>query len=138
MNQLDNFISKTLKPALIIFGLATCMPLLFAVSIDFLPVFANGIELTQSGIPAHRHWGFMVFGIGALLFASAFYPWLRFSTMVYSTLEKAFMVYLWISSMNEPWGDAYSIMGILDTVICIYSVLYFISSYGRPSKWIKV
>ncbi|MBK8551645.1 MAG: hypothetical protein IPL53_11525 [Ignavibacteria bacterium] len=137
MNLLNGFISGTLKPALIIFGLATCMPLVFAISIDLLPNLANGIDFTQSSEPALRHWGFMVFGIGALLFASAFYPWLRFSTMVYSTLEKSFMVYLWLSNKQSPWGDAYLTMGILDTIICLYSILYFISSYGRPARWVK-
>jgi hypothetical protein len=128
MNVLNNFISKTIKPVLIIFGLLTCLPILIAINIELLPEFAQGIDFTNSSVPALRHWGFMVFGIGALLVAAAFNPQLRFSTMVFSTLEKTFMVYLWISNMNEPWGSAYLGMGILDSIICVYSYLYFISN----------
>ncbi len=131
MNLLNRFIAKSIKPVLIIFGLATCLPILIAINIDLLPDFANGIDFTASSVPALRHWGFMVFGIGALLVAAAFNPHLRFSAMVYSTLEKSFMVYLWISNMNEPWGSAYLGMGILDTIISFYSILYFISGQSR-------
>lgn len=137
MSILNAFISRTLKTALIIFGLATCAPIIFAVDINLLPVFTDGIDFTQSSIPALRHWAFMVFGIGALLFTSAFYPWLRFSTMVYSICEKSFMVYLWISNAALSWGEGYRDMGIMDSIICVYSILYFISSEGRPSHWKK-
>ena len=138
MSFLNNFITRTIKPALIIFGLARCVPILFAVDINLLLIFADGIDFTPSSVPALRHWSFMVFGIGALLFASAFYPWLRFSTMLYSALEKSFMVYLWISNIENSWGGAYKLMGIMDSIICIYSVMYFISNEGRPFKWKKI
>ena len=136
MNSLNNFIRKTSKPLMIIFGLATCLPLVFAFNINLLPDFAEGIEFTASSSPALRHWGFMVFGIGALLIAAAFHPWLRFYTMLFSILEKSFMVFLFISNINEPWGSAYTGMGIMDSIIVFYSLLYFISSEGRPGKWV--
>lgn len=136
MNTLDSFIQKTAKPLMILFGFATCLPLIFAFNINLLPVFAEGIEFTASSAPVLRHWGFMVFGIGALLIAAAFYPWLRFYTMLFSILEKSFMVFLSISNMNEPWGGAYTGMGIMDSIIVFYSLLYFISNEGRPAKWI--
>lgn len=135
--MLNKFIARTSKPLMIIFGLATCLPIAFALNINLLPDFAEGMDFTASSAPALRHWGFMVFGIGALLVAAAFYPWLRFHTMLFSFLEKSFMVFLWITNMNQPWGGAYTGMGIMDSIIVFYSLLYFISDEGRPSKWLK-
>jgi len=137
MNLLDNFIIKTQKIFLIVFGLLTCSTLLFAVDMGLFPMLVNGVEFTEASVPALRHWGIMVFGIGALLVAAAFYPWLRFSSMVYSTFEKGFMIYLYLSNRDAGWGAGYQTMFIVDTIICVYSILYFISSEGRPGNWNK-
>jgi hypothetical protein len=49
----------------------------------------------------------MVAGIGILMVISAFRPWIRFETMVFSGIEKAFMVFLFISNSDETWSRAY-------------------------------
>jgi hypothetical protein len=135
MNMLDNFILRTQKLVMIVFGLTTCATLLFAVDMDLFPMLVKGVDYTEASVPALRHWGIMVFGIGALLVAAAFYPWLRFTTMVYSTIEKGFMIYLYLSNRNALWGAGYQTMFIVDTIICVYSILYFLSKEGRPASW---
>ena len=42
--------------------------------------------------PIIGHWGIMVVGIGVLLFASAKYKQLRLSTIIFSTVEKIYLV----------------------------------------------
>ena len=46
----------------------------------------------------------MIFGIGLLMVVAAFRPWLRFETMVFSTIEKSFMVYLFLTNLGQPWA----------------------------------
>jgi hypothetical protein len=138
MKGLDIFIINTIRPFLIVFGIATGLSLAFAIDIHLLtPMFGGLVDYTPSSVPALRHWGIMVFGIGVLMAVAAFRPWLRFETMVFSAVEKAFMVYLCISNFGQqPWARGYLLPFLLDSTIVAYSILYFISSQGRPRAWI--
>ena len=108
MRAINAFIARTIKWFLIVFGLATCMTLPFAIDINFLtPMFGGLVDYTPSTVPALRHWGIMIFGIGVLMVVAAFRPWLRFETMLFSTVEKAFMVYLFLGNLGQPWAMGY-------------------------------
>src|ERR1700752_3056268 len=86
MRAADAFIARTIRWFLIVFGVATCMPLLFAIDVNLLtPMLGGVVDYTSSSVPALRHWGIMVFGIGVLMVVAAFRPWLRFETMLFST-----------------------------------------------------
>src|SRR5215471_18320656 len=106
MNSLNIFVARTIKWFLILFGLATCGALPFAIDVNLVtPMLGGLVDYTPSSVPILRHWGIMVFGIGALMVAAAFRPWLRFETILFSTVEKAFMVYCSsaISVRRGPW-----------------------------------
>ena len=136
MNSLNIFVARTIKWFLILFGLATCGSLPFAVDVNLVtPMLGGLVDYTPSSVPILRHWGIMVFGIGALMVAAAFRPWLRFETMLFSTVEKAFLVYLFLSNLGQPWGMGYLFMFMLDSTIVVYSIVYFISDQGRPEQW---
>ena len=86
----------------------TATSVLFAVDIRlFTPIFGGVVDYTPASVPALRHWGFMIFGIGVLMIVAAFRPWLRFETMLFCTLEKCFIVYLFLANLGEPWGKGY-------------------------------
>lgn len=137
MSAADTFVARTIRWFLIIFGFATCMTLPFAIDIKLLtPMLGNVVDYTSSSVPALRHWGIMVFGIGVLMVVAAFRPWLRFEVMLFSTVEKAFMVYLFISNLSQPWGRGYLLPFLVDSTIVAYSLLYFISKDGRPRQWV--
>ncbi len=138
MNLIDVFVARTLKWFLIVFGLATCGTLPFAIDINLLtPMFGGLVDYTPSSVPALRHWGIMVFGIGVLMVAAGFRPWLRFEVMVFSALEKVFFVYLYLSNLDQPWIAGYFAAFLVDSTIVAYSVLYFVSEQGRPGRWIR-
>ena len=137
MSAVDTFIAGTIRWFLVIFGVATCMTLPFAIDINLLtPMLGGVVDYTSSSVPALRHWGIMVFGMGVLMVVAAFRPWLRFETMLFSTVEKAFMVYLFISNLSQPWGRGYLLPFLVDSTIVAYSIVYFISRHGRPEQWI--
>ena len=81
MSAVNAVVAKTLKWFLIIAGAATSLSLLYAIDIGlFTPLFGGIVDYTPSSVPALRHWGIMIFGLGALMVAAAFRPWLRFET----------------------------------------------------------
>lgn len=138
MSLIDAFVGRTLKWFLIVFGLATCGTLPFAIDIKLItPLLGGLVDYTPSSVPALRHWGIMIFGIGVLMIVAGFRPWLRFETMLFSAVEKAFLVYLYLSNLGQSWTTGYFAAFALDSVIVAYSIVYFISEKGRPYRWIR-
>jgi ABC-type transport system involved in cytochrome c biogenesis permease subunit len=136
---LDRFIGSTLKGLLIIFGLITAVAILGVFDVELMNnlLFRGLLEFTPTTEPIVRHWGLMIFGVGALMIVSAFWPWLQFTTMFFATVEKIFIVWLALSVRDQSWGSAYLTSGIIDGIIALYGILYFISSHGRPGRWVR-
>jgi hypothetical protein len=136
MFAIDSFIARTIRWFLIVSGLITCATLPFAIDIDFMaPMLGGLVDYTPSSVPALRHWGMTIFGIGALMVAAGFRPWLRFETMLLAATEKAFLVYLFLSNLGQPWVMGYLVLVMVDALIVAYIVVYFISEQGRPYSW---
>jgi hypothetical protein len=137
MSAINAFVAKTIKWFLIIAGVATGLALVFAIDIElFTPLFGGLIDYTPSSVPALRHWGIMIFGLGVLMVVAAFRPWLRFETMVFSTAEKGFIAYLFLSNLGQPWAMGYFGAFVVDSTIAAYGILYFLSDEGRPRRWV--
>ncbi len=139
MSMIDRFIGVSLKVVLIVFGVATCAAILGAINVELMNrvLFRGLLEFTPSSEPIVRHWGLMVFLVGALMIAAAFSPWLQFSTILVATIEKAFILWLALSVRDQPWGQAYLTSGLIDGTFALYGVLYFLSSHGRPVRWVR-
>src|SRR5271170_1744281 len=136
MSAVNAFVAGTIKWFLIIAGVATGSSLLFAIDINlFTPIFGGLVDYTPSSVPALRHWGIMIFLLGVLMVVAAFRPWLRFETMVFSTVEKGFIAYLFLSNLGQPWVMGYFGAFVMDSTIAAYGLLYFLSEEGRPKQW---
>jgi len=132
MNAVNAFVAKTIKWFLVVAGLLTCLTLPFALDIDlFTPMLGGLVDYTPSSVPALRHWGIMIFGLGVLMVAAAFRPWLRFETLVFS-----FIAYLFLSNLGQPWVMGYFSAFVVDSTIAAYGILYFLSDQGRPEQWV--
>jgi len=136
VNAVNAFVAKTIKWFLIVAGLATCLTLPFALDINlFTPMLGGLVDYTPSSVPALRHWRIMIFALGALMIAAAFRPWLRFETILFATVEKAFIAYLFLSNLGQPWVMGYFGAFVVDSAIAAYGILYFLSDQGRPQRW---
>ena len=137
-SPLDRFVGATLRGALIVFGLATCLPSLLTINLDLgnRALFRGGLQPDPSVDLIVRHWGFMIFGVGVLMIASSFLPWLRFAALTFAAAEKILLVAMVVINLGQPWGRDYLTAALLDGTIVIYCILYFLSSHGRPGRWV--
>src|SRR5215831_20762714 len=136
MSALNTLIDKTIKWFLIAAGGVTAAALLFAINANSItPMLGGLVDYTPASVPVLRHWGIMVFGIGILMVVAAFRPWLRFETMLFSTVEKFFMVYLFLSNLGQPWAMGYLFLFSVVAVSLKKKILYFISNRGRHKHW---
>ncbi len=121
---METFINKTLKPFLIIFGLMTMLP----GQMTLLPesglqrVFQ--LKLLPEQTIMVQHWGLMIFLAGLLMVISVFRTQLIFPIMLYVTLEKAGMVFLSISNLNQPWAVGFQKVILIDGICVLYGLLY--------------
>jgi hypothetical protein len=138
-SPLDRFVGATLTAALIVFGALTCLTILLTIDpgLGNRVLFRGALDTDGAAGLVLRHWGFMVFGVGALMIASAFRPWLRFAALAFALAEKALLVALVLGNQSQPWGAALLPSALLDGVISIYCVLYFVSAHGRPQAWVR-
>ena len=131
---MKKFIDITLKPLLIIGGAGTALAGINA----FFPVFAvenvQGITWAQEYTIFVQHWGMMVCLMGVFMVAAAYKESWRTPIMLYSLIEKAFMVYLVTSNASFSFSDGFYIPAGMDAIITVYSILYFISLSKQDSK----
>ena len=124
---MQKFIDITIKPVLIIGGVGTAL----AGANAFFPVFAvqniQGLEWIQDYTIFVQHWGIMVCLMGVFMVAAAYIKSWRVPIMLYSMIEKAFMVFLAVSNFAQPYAAGFFVPATMDTIITAYSILYFIS-----------
>jgi hypothetical protein len=81
--------------------------------------------------PLIGHWGIMVAGIGVLLFLSATNKQLRRTTVIYSTLEKSYIVgtALYCFLIQAPYAGNYFAAVLIDGALVIGGVWYLLRSW---------
>ncbi len=132
--MMKRFIDITIKPFLVITGLGTA-----AAGVNaFFPRFAVETVQKLEFVPEQtifiQHWGIMVCLMGVFMIAAAFKASWRTPILIYSTLEKSFMVFLVLSNLDRSYSAGFFAPATMDAVIVVYSLLYFLSlRQDRPA-----
>ncbi len=111
---MKEFVDKTIKPVLIIGGIGTA-----AAGLDaFFPRFAVENVQNLEFIPDYtifvQHWGIMVCLMGVFMIAAAFKALWRTPILLYSLIEKTFMVFLVVSSVSEEFSKGFWAPAVMD------------------------
>lgn len=125
--MLDKFIKVTLKPLLIIGGAGTALAGAYAFFPEFSVTNIQKIDWEQEYTIFVQHWGMMVLLMGLFMIAAAFKESWRYPIMLYAMIEKAFMVLLAVLNFSHSFSEGFYIPAILDAIIAVYCLLYFIS-----------
>ncbi|MEW6997018.1 hypothetical protein AADZ86_04835 [Colwelliaceae bacterium BS250] len=130
--------TKFLKPFLIIGGLVTMYAVIYAIDPSSALKDMNGLDFDAQYVFIIRHWGIMVGLMGFLIAASAFKPTWREPIILYSFLEKLFMVYLYFSNflnIETAYLNAVFVpFAITDVVICTYTLGYWYEQYRKRTN----
>ncbi len=124
---MQRFIDVTIKPVLIIGGIGTAL-----AGIDaFFPRFAVENVQQLEWVPEYtifvQHWGMMVCLIGVFMVAAAFKESWRVPILLFGAIEKAFMVFLVVSNLGQPFASGFYAPATMDAIITVWSVVYFAS-----------
>ncbi len=131
---MKKFIDVTIRPVLVIGGLATALAGLDA----FFPRFAVENVQKLEWVPQYtifvQHWGIMVCLIGLFMSAAAFKVSWRTPILLYVMIEKAFMVYLVFSNLRQTFASGFMAPAIMDAFITAWCVVYFATLRARTPK----
>jgi len=125
--MLEKFINATIKPLLIIGGIGTALAGVNAFFPQFSVENVQKLQWVQEYTLFVQHWGMMVCMMGVMMVAAAYIKSWRVPIMLYSMIEKAFMVFLAVSNYAQPYAEGFFVPATMDTIITAYSILYFIS-----------
>lgn len=123
------FFTRYLKAFLIIGGLVTMYAVIYAIDPQSALQDMNGLAFDPQYVFLIRHWGIMVGLMGFFIVASAFKTDWQQPIMLYSFLEKLFMVYLFTSNAFMPetayLNERFIPFVITDISICVYTLGYW-------------
>lgn len=131
--SLKRFIDATFTPFFLFTGFGTMLISLYAIfpqwsitTIGKLPYFLPYTIIIQ-------HWGIMVGLMGVFMMYVALREDGRTPILLFSAIEKAFMVYLVILYHNEAFSDGFLIAAMGDGTIVVYTILYFLTLKTKES-----
>jgi hypothetical protein len=122
---MKNFIDKTVKPFLVIAGLGTCAAGFYAFMPRFSVETMSKLTFSQDYVIFVQHWGMMVMLMGICMIISAFKASWRTPILIYSVIEKAFMVGLFLFYGKNSFAAGFQGPAIMDAIIVVYLLLYF-------------
>lgn len=124
------FFTKFLKPFLIIGGLVTMYAGIYAINPEYALADLNNLPYDKQYVFLFRHWGIMVGLMGAFIALSAFIPKWQEPIILYSFLEKLFMVYLYMNNFfiteTAYLNASFIPFAITDILIVTYTIGYWL------------
>jgi hypothetical protein len=123
--QMKRFFDLTFQPFFIITGIGTASASLYA----FWPRWAAETAAKIPFVPDYtiitQHWGIMVGLMGVFMIVAAVKVEWRKPILIYSLLEKAFMVYLVLVNGSYAYAQGFKIGAAMDATVVLYTIVYF-------------
>jgi hypothetical protein len=130
---MEEFIKMTMTPFLIIGGILTAIPIIVAIAPEKAVPQWLKLPWDEKYSVLARHWGILVAMVGISLICCIFIKSLLFPVMVFSTVQKVLMVILILSYSKKVWIKGFKSIAIVDSLLAIYSLLYFAVLIGKSS-----
>ena len=121
------FFSRTVQPFFLFTGAGTALVGLYAVLPSWAMPNVAKLPYLQDYTIIIQHWGIMVGLMGIAMMLAALVPQWRVPILLYSALEKSFMVWLVLSNAQNSFVSGFWLPFVLDSTVVIYTIGYFLS-----------
>jgi hypothetical protein len=92
------------------------------------------IPFVQDYTTILQHWGFMLGLMGVFMIVAAFRTDRRKPILIFSALEKTFIVYLVAANISRPYTRGLWFGAAMDATVVLYTLAYFaVGAFGTPS-----
>ena len=122
---MKRFFNLTFRPFFVLTGFGTALAFLFAFWPKWATENVSKFAFSQEYTIALQHWGIMVGLMGVFMSIAAFRADWRKPILIYSALEKAFMVYLVVANSGHSYANGFRAGAIMDATVVLYTIAYF-------------
>jgi hypothetical protein len=132
---MKRFFDLTFRPFFVLTGIGTALAALHAFWPQWTIETVQKIAFIQDYTIIVQHWGIMVGLMGVFMIVAAFRANWRKPILIYSGLEKAFMVYLVVANVSRPYAQGFWFAGGMDAAVVLYTIVYFaVCGFKTPSS----
>ena len=121
------FFDRTIRPFFLFTGAGTALIGLYAVLPSWAMPNVARLPYLQDYTIIIQHWGIMVGLMGLFMMGAAMVPKWRLPILLYSALEKSFMVWLVLSNAQQPFVSGFWIPFAIDSTVVVYTIGYFLT-----------
>jgi len=122
---MKRFFDLTFKWFFVITGIGTAAASFYAFWPRWAAETAGKIPFVPQYTIITQHWGIMVGLMGVFMIVAAFKVEWRKPILVYSLLEKVFMVYLVLANGSQSYSQGFKLGAAMDATVVAYTIVYF-------------
>ncbi|MCK7510974.1 MAG: hypothetical protein MZV70_47475 [Desulfobacterales bacterium] len=104
---MKSILDKTIKPFLIIAGLCTALSGMTAFFPQFTVENILKLPFVENYTIIVQHWGMMILLVGIFMIISAFRVKWRMPVLIYSAIEKTFLIFLYLLNISHPFSTGF-------------------------------
>ncbi|MCF4173134.1 hypothetical protein [Vibrio sp. McD22-P3] len=119
------FFTQHVNKMLLVTGIGTAAAFAYAFFPQWAITHIGQLPYLDQDFVFYQHWGVMVGMMGVMMVGAAFKPQWRDSIMLYSAVEKGFMVILLLLNYNSPHITGFLLAGAMDTFVVIWTLAYW-------------
>ena len=132
---MKRFFDLTFRPFFVLTGAGTAVASFNAFWPQWAVETIEKIAFIQEYTIILQHWGIMVGLMGVFMIIAAFRAEWRKPILIYSAVEKAFMVYLVVANVSRPYSEGFWIPAMMDATVVLYTIAYFgVCGFGEPAS----
>jgi hypothetical protein len=122
---MKRFFDLTFKPFFVMTGIGTAFASLYAFWPRWAAETTGKIPFVPDYTIITQHWGIMVGLMGVFMIVAALKVEWRTPILVYSLVEKAFMVYLVLANRSHSYSQGFKVGAAMDATVVLYTIVYF-------------
>jgi hypothetical protein len=123
---MQRFFEVTFRPFFVVTGVGTALAGLDAFWPRWAVETVQKIPFIQDYTIFVQHWGIMVGLMGVFMVVAAFKVEGRKPILIYSALEKTFLVYLTVTNGSHAYARGFKVPAAMDASVVLYTILYFL------------
>ena len=122
---MKRFFDLTFRPFFVLTGIGTAMAAIYAFWPQWVVTHIAKFAYREEYTILVQHWGIMVFLMGVFMIVAAYRADGRVPILIYSALEKSFMVYLVVANISHPYSQGFWAGAGMDAAVVLYTIGYF-------------
>jgi|SRR5579863_1690491 len=123
----------TFRPFFVLTGAVTALGALNAFWPRWTVERIELIPFSQDYTIILQHWGILLGLMGVFMIVAAYSEAWRNPVLIYSALEKAFIVYLVMANVRRPYSRGFWAGAAMDATVVLYTIVYFVFAH-KPTK----